>query len=376
MVKSATWTLLLGVGLATSLAAGGQAPPPPSGSAAPIVFGAPGGGPAPQAAGQPGQPGRGPAAQQPPAPPPSPASVERANKVLAAARQALGGDKLAAMKTLVANGRTKRVRGNNLQPIEFEMSLELPDKFLRKDEFPAEESEPTTSGFNGGELLQPAPAMPPGAAARPGGPGPAAGGRGGPPTPEQVEAQRKARLNTAKQDFVRLALGIFANTFETYPLTFSYAAEAEAPQGKADVLDVTGDGNFKLRLFIHQTTHLPIMVSWQLPPTNVIVTIPGQPAPATVAPGAVVVQGPAAPAATATQEEKDKYAKDVMALRTRTQAAPVEHRLYYADYREVDGVQFPFRLRRAIGADTTEETTFDRFRINTKIDPRKFAVPR
>src|SRR6185436_10235005 len=147
-------------------------------------------------------------------------------------------------------------------------------------------------------------------------------------------------------------------------------------QGKADVLDVSGEGNFKLRLFINQTTRLPIMVSWQLPPTNVIVTAPGQPPPATVAPGAVVVQGPPAPAATASQEEKDQYAKDVVALRARTQATPVEHRLYYADYRDVDGVQIPFRLRRAIGADTTEETTFDRFRINTRIDSRKFAVPK
>ena len=52
--------------------------------------------------------------------------------------------------------------------------------------------------------------------------------------------------------------------------------------------------------------------------------------------------------------------------------APVENRLYFADYRETDGVQFPFRLRRAVGADTIEETTFDRFRINQKIDPRRF----
>jgi len=29
-------------------------------------------------------------------------------------------------------------------------------------------------------------------------------------------------------------------------------------------------------------------------------------------------------------------------------------------------------LRRAIGTETTEETTFDRFRVNTKIDQRKF----
>jgi hypothetical protein len=40
----------------------------------------------------------------------------------------------------------------------------------------------------------------------------------------------------------------------------------------------------------------------------------------------------------------------------------------------VDGVKFPFRLRRALGQDTVEETTFDRFRINAKIDPKKFEV--
>jgi hypothetical protein len=55
-------------------------------------------------------------------------------------------------------------------------------------------------------------------------------------------------------------------------------------------------------------------------------------------------------------------------------AAPVEFRIYFADYRDVDGLQWPFRLRRATGSDTTEETTFDRFRINTKIDPKKFEV--
>jgi len=37
-------------------------------------------------------------------------------------------------------------------------------------------------------------------------------------------------------------------------------------------------------------------------------------------------------------------------------------------------MKFPFRLRRAVGADTVEETTFDRFRINARIDPRMFEV--
>jgi hypothetical protein len=177
-----------------------------------------------------------------------------------------------------------------------------------------------------------------------------------------------------KQDLARLTLGVLADSLPTYPLTFSYAAIAEAPQGRADVLDVKGEGNFALRYFIHSETRLPIMVSWTTPPTNVIVTVPGQPAPATVAPGAVVVTGPPAPAAGASKEEIDKYAKEVAALRSKAQATPVEHRLYFADYREADGVRFPFRLRRAIGTETTEETTFDRFRINTRIDPRKFEA--
>lgn len=51
-----------------------------------------------------------------------------------------------------------------------------------------------------------------------------------------------------------------------------------------------------------------------------------------------------------------------------------EFRLYFADYRDVDGLQLPFRLRRATGPDTTEETTFDRYRLNAKIDAKKFDV--
>jgi hypothetical protein len=182
---------------------------------------------------------------------------------------------------------------------------------------------------------------------------------------------RRARLTTVKQDYARLALGLFAAS-GAYPLTFSWAAVAEAPQGRADVLDVKGEGNFAVRYFIHSETRLPIMVTWTTPPTNVIVTVPGQPPPSTVAPGAVVVTGPPAPAKDAPKEEMDKYTKDVLALRAKAQATPVEHRLYFADYRDVDGLKLPFRLRRAIGTETTEETTFDRFRVNARIDQRKF----
>ena len=178
--------------------------------------------------------------------------------ILAAARQALGGDaKLSAVKSFTATGRTRQVRGDNLVPIEFEIFVELPDKYLRKDEVPAQESGPTATGFNGEEFLQdPPPAAPP---TPPGGAGAAA------PNPAVLEAARKARVTTVKQDFARLTLGMFAASFPTYPLTFTYVGEAEAPQGKADVIDAKGPNNFTLRLFVNQQNHLPIMVSWQGP---------------------------------------------------------------------------------------------------------------
>ena len=234
--------------------------------------------------------------------------------VLAAAREALGGEKrLAAVKSFVATGRTQQVRGDNLVPIEFEISCELPDKYARRDEIPAQGSGPTTIGFSGDDLIQlPLAAAP---VARAGGPPP--------PTPAQLDAQRRARAITAKQDFVRLTLGMFAGSFSGYPLAFTYVGQAEAPQGKADVIDVKGPDTFSVRLFIYRDTHLPIMVSWQAPASNAGRGAPGQASPPLV-----------------------------------------EYRLYYADYRDVDGLKFPFRLRRAVGPDTIEETTFDRYRIN------------
>lgn len=253
--------------------------------------------------------------------------------VLASAREALGGEKkLSALKTLVATGRTRQVRGDNLVPIEFEIAIEFPDKYVRKDEIPAQESGPTITGFNGDQLLQfPVPAPPP---ARAGGPPP--------PTPEQMAAAARARLTSVRQDFTRLALGMFAAPPSTYPVTFSYVAKAEAPQGKADVLEVkgpAGPGAFAARLFVNADTHLPIMVSWVAPPPP----MRGGPP-----------RGDAPPAA--------------------QPPSPPETRLFFAEYREVSGLQLPFRVRRAVGTDTVEETTFDGFKINGKIDPKKFEV--
>src|SRR5439155_14644848 len=146
------------------------------------------------------------------------------------------------------------------------------------------------------------------------------------------------RLTVVRQDFARLMLGVFAASFPAYPLTFRYAAQGEAPEGKADIIDVSGPANFAARLVIQRDTHLPVMLMWQLPATNVIVRIPGQPVPNPLPPGSVTVEAPTPPATTASQEERAQYATTVANLRRQAvaQAKPVEYRLYYADFRDVD----------------------------------------
>jgi hypothetical protein len=285
---------------------------------------------------------------------------DAAATVLAETRKALGGEqKIAGVKSVLATGRTRQVRGDNLVPIEFEIAMELPDRYVRKDEIPAQESGPTLTGFSGTELIQfPLPGAPGGRGApvspeRGGGPARA----GGPPTPEQQEAARRMRLAGVTQDFVRLTLGMFATSFASAPLTFSYVAKAEAPDGKADVLAVTGPDNFSARLFVNSETHLPIMMTWT------------QPGPARGMPrgGPVTSERPPSPAGS----QPASAGRDGGPPPT---AAPPESRLFYADYRDVSGLKLPFRLRRALGADTIEETTFDSFKINSKIDPKKFEV--
>lgn len=308
------------------------------------------------------------------------ATSGEAAAILSAARDALGGDKrISSLKTIVTTGRTRQVQGDNLVPIEFEIAIELPDKYVRTDEIPARESGPSSRGFNGDGLIQIG--DPPGADGRGRG-GPLPPGRGAPPKegmkPEGSGAKPGPPPNptrAVKQDFVKLTLGMFATSFSSYPLAFGYAGQAEAPEGKADVIEVKGDGNFAARLFVDSKTRLPLMLSWNTPP-NLVPVVAGQKPPDNMPPGSVVFEAPAPPPANATAEQKKQFEEVALAARAAAMksARPTENRIYYADYREVDGHKFPFRIRRAVGATTMEETIFDRFRLNVKVDPRKFEV--
>ena len=279
-------------------------------------------------------------------------------RILSDTRTAIGSG-VSEMKTLVITGRTRQVRGDNLVPIEFEIQAELPDKFARRDEFPAQDAGPAVTGFNGSRFVQSPVLQPP--PARPGGPPP--------PGPEQLEAAARQQLLTAKQEFTRLMLGLFAQSYSSFPLSFAYAGQAEAPQGKAEVIDVKGDGGFAARLFIDGKTHLPIMLSWQAsrPPAR------GRgPGSGAVPPGAAAAPPAAAPPGGGAAPQAPAEATGSPRAGGPPVPPPVENRLYFAEHRDFSGLQLPTRVRRAVAGETTEETTFDRFRINARVDPRRF----
>lgn len=329
-----------------------------------------------------------------------------ANQLLADARQAMGGDKLAAVKTLTATGRTQRTnpRGETVEA-EFEVALELPDRYLMRSVMMAMGNMTIYrhSGFNGGQVIDEID-RPPNLSGggmvmvvRVAGPG---GSAVDPEkmTPEQKTEFDRTRLLSNKKDFARLALGMFASPPAVYPLELAYAGEAESPDGKAEVIDIKGEGDFAARMFVDATTHLPLMLSWM--DKEPLVMVMGGPAgpggaggvPAPGAPpaggggreaiavgvgsGGAFYGGSGGGPASMSKEDREKFEKDLEARQKDAEAKrrTVEYRVFYADYQSVGGVMLPHRIQRSIDGKTNEEMIFESFKINPKIDAKRFQI--
>ena len=65
-------------------------------------------------------------------------------------------------------------------------------------------------------------------------------------------------------------LGWFGATHPSVNAHYTYAGEAESPDGKAHVIDVKNADGFAARLFIDEQTHLPLMVTYQGPQPRMV----------------------------------------------------------------------------------------------------------
>jgi hypothetical protein len=229
-----------------------------------------------------------------------------------------------------------------------------------------------TTGFNGDRPLQKLDAggMPGGGMViRMGGPAGRSSGAGGKPTPEQLAEMSKAMVRGSQTEASRLMLGWFAMAHPAVNAQYTFAGAAESPDGKAYVIDVKNADNFTARLFIDQQTHLPLMVTYKAPQPRMMTAGGGgarQVAPAGGNPHTV----------TLSDEDRKKAQADLDKRLKEMQGQPpvmADYTVFFEDWRDADGVKFPFKMRRAMGSETTEEWTVSKIKVNPRIDPRRFA---
>ena len=224
-----------------------------------------------------------------------------------------------------------------------------------------------------------------------------AGARVAADNPAADPARAKAALKRSHTDLARLMLGLVAGTQPGLPVTYTYAGQAESPDGTAHMIDVKGGEDFKARLFIDTATHLPLMLTYMEAEPRPIRMMqhgaPGSGGTRVVTPGGAAAAGgssasgsggasasgssgtgvSASPMASLTPEQRaeiDKQMKEAAA----TPPKMIEYRMFFADYREVSGISLPHRITRGTGEKTTEEWEIKDYKVNPNIKADRFKV--
>jgi hypothetical protein len=273
----------------------------------------------------------------------------KAHDVMEAARNALGGaDQIAGIKTILAKGKHQRSMGQVQANGETEISAMLPDKYLRSQTDQIFGNTVTVeTGFNGGEPLQHTNSM--------GGPGGGAiirmAGPGGPGAQMDPAEMKAAMLRAQQADFARVMLGWLATAPEYLEATYSYAGEAESPDGRADVIEVKGKDGFAAKLFIDQESHRPLMLTY-MGRQPIVRIVRSERSP----------DEPSRRAGQPAPHDAERASPPPM----------VEMQVYFDDYRDVGGVLLPHRLSRSVNGEPNEEIEFEAIRINTDIKPATF----
>lgn len=156
-----------------------------------------------------------------------------------------------------------------------------------------------------------------------------------PTADDQIKQLQTIRREQALQ-LIRLSLPPSPD----FPLTFSYAGEAQASDGRADMIDVRGPNDFSARLFVDKGSSRLILMTYPEPGARLISASSG---------AAPVGQEPSP--------------KDV----TR---AEVKYRC--SEYREVGGVMMPHLMTYESGGKIKAEYKLKRFELNPRFAPDHF----
>ena len=266
------------------------------------------------------------------------------DELLAKARKALGGEaKLAEIKSLVVTGTYRRnlvdamSKEPNIMSGESEISILLPDKFLKEETItlPTGDPGPTLlEALNGNQVWNDT---------RQNGPGMIViRNAGGDPD---------ARTQALKAQFARYLIAWTLSPPASSQMQFTYAGEAEAPDGRADAIDGKGPDNLTVRLFLDKESHMPLMLAYRSAARMSVTrrTMGG---------------GETPPDA----HELQKQIEKMPAAKPRE----VDYQLHLSDYRKVNGIQLPFHLSWTSEGSVTEELEVKKYAVNVPLKAEKF----
>ena len=262
----------------------------------------------------------------------------KAEQLLAQARAALGGDSnLARVQGLSAAGTYQRDLGDRQLNGEVTIDLQLPDKMLRTESMRpmGDATIEMMQGINGEQVLRNSRTI---------GGGPGMVFRVATPGGADGEAQA---LRNQRADMARFTLALLLTAPPSMPLEYAYGGEAEADDGKADVVDAKGPGSFAARLFFDQKTHRPLMLAYRgAAPRMMMRTLRGDGPP----PAGGIPPGELPP------------------------PQIVDIQLFLDDYKSVDGVLLPHHFSRSVDGQPNEEIAFKTIRINPAFKADAFNV--
>jgi hypothetical protein len=283
------------------------------------------------------------------------AEASRAEEVLRQARAALGGEaKVRGVSGLTIKGKFRRVIQEREMSGERELDLLLPDKYMRTESLvvPGMATSMTNSRAVSGREFWAS----------------GGGGRGGmvimmrsdgkEPTPEQKERAEREQARQLRNEMARYVLALLLTPPESFPVQFSYAGEATADDGSAEVIDATGPEGFSARLFLDKQTHLPLMLTYRAQkPRVMMMTMQG---------GGHGGGGGKSP------EELRKEAEEKLKAQAEQPPEEVEMQVRFSDYKETAGLLLPHHISVASDGETTEEFEIKSYTVNPQFKTDKF----
>lgn len=265
-------------------------------------------------------------------------AADKAQQILAAARSAIGGEKLKSLQSLTLEGEFRRTMGPMEMSGSANIDMLMPDKILKTETMVMMGSMEITrlEALNGDKAWEDQQTN--------GGGGMVMIRRGG------KAGDPKGAEDMIRGEALKTALGFLLTPPSSLPTTFSYAGEAESPDGKADVLNAKVPVGPALQLYFDQKSHRLLMLTYKGKRPRVLTHTGGAPP---------------------TEEELQKRMKE--SEEEAAKQPDVEYQTRFSNYKEVSGIWLPHTISKGIESETNEELTITKVKINPSLKPEKFV---